>query len=54
MESFARDGVEGLGPLPVPPERLALPARSNRGSFSLRGLSKGRPRQSKSLRETSS
>jgi len=55
MGSFARDGVLGLGPLPVPPQRLALPTHSNLGSFSLRGVASdllGRLRPSKFLRET--
>ncbi|MFM7117521.1 MAG: hypothetical protein ACKO0N_12880 [Planctomycetota bacterium] len=55
MGSFARDGVLGLGPLPVPPQRLALPTHSNRGSFSLRGVANdllSRLRPSKFLRET--
>jgi len=41
MGSFARDGVVGLGPLPVPPERLAVPAHGNWGSISHRCVAKG-------------
>ena len=54
MGSFARDGVVGLGPLPVPPERLALPAHGNWGSFAIAAWPKvcSLSGQSKSLRET--